>query len=272
MIEAHCLTLKSDLKRLEHVSKQAALWGSAGFFVREAIDGRLQTVPPLHPQPLGWNTEEARAKATHVGLLNEVMNDPGRACTRGHVEFALEWLQRVESHEVSEEDYVLMLEDDFEWNDLPGFKRFLESLATTEFDLLLVGYRGGESRHFKADWHRWWHTALSRREADEVEAARLLLEAQRWPGRQRGKYGLRKAGHHWGTHGYLMNARAARAMVQVGSSLAYPADFMTRMIQAFDLARVGITPVKWVVTRPALGSNIRSESEFQKAAQHLPSH
>lgn len=272
MIEAHCITLMDEQKRLEHVQKEAAKWGD-GFHIRTAIDGRKVSVHPFEDVPPGWSTLEARKLATYVGLFEEEMTDAKRACAKGHVSLALEWLERVESKEVTERDYMLILEDDFAWKNLPQFKLFLSQLeqqARPEFDMILVGYRGGEKRHLKADWHRWCYTQRSRKTADPAESARLLLESRRWPGRKKGPLHLRSAGHHLGMHGYLINAAAARGMVHVGSSLAYPADFLARMMEAFQFARVGITPQKWVITRTELGSTLRDEAEFLESAVRFP--
>ncbi len=82
--------------------------------------------------------------------------------------------------------------------------------------------------------------------------------------------GLRAAGWHLGTHGYLMNGRGARALVEVGSSLALPADHTFRLVQAYGLARFAIAPEKFIVTKVELGSTIRSEEEFLKAARRRP--
>lgn len=272
MFETHCITLLHDQRRLNHVKQQAALWQNPSFNIRAAIDGRREEVHAFADCPNGWSQEEARAKATFIGLPEEAMHDPSKACTKSHVLLAKEWLDRVESGEARAHDFILVLEDDFVWGNLEGFEGFLTQFKNlrSPFDVVLVGYRGGEKRHYKADFHRFKYNGLSRISRDPISAAKWRLEAQRWPGRVIAKKSLQSAGQHWGTHGYLMNAKAANAIVHVGSSLAYPADYMIRMIQAFGLAKVGITTTKWIITNEDLGSNLRSQERFDKITKSYP--
>ena len=272
MTSIHCITLTSEPGRLQHVESQKAAWGEPGFHIVDAIDGRKQFVPPHDGGETAWSHELVRERAARLGM-KEIMNEPGKACTKGHVLLAQQRLDDIRAGKVSEDDYYLVLEDDFAWHDVAKLKAFvgqIQRAPSPRFDVIYLGYRGGEQRHIKAPVHRALHTLKSRLASDPVDAAVAWLEAQRWPGRARGPLGLRAAGQHLGTHGYLMNGRGAAAIVEVGSSLSLPADHTFKLAQAFGLARFAIAPEKLVVTLVELGSTIRSEQEFKRAAQRIP--
>lgn len=274
MFEAQCLVLFTESDRLNHVRREGERWEPGRFHLREAIDGRLQPVMEIEGAhgvaPL--SRAEARRMATAVGLRNEAMTDPKRACTAGHALLAKAWLERVARGEVKETDYLLVLEDDFAWGDWEGLSAALDQIqqAPPPYDLLLLGYRGGETRHWKAPIHRALHLLRSRLHRHPDVRAKHRLESQRWSGPARGPLRLRRAGFHWGSHGYLMNASAARAILHFGGGEAYPADFTIRMIQAYGHARVGITDTKYITTAPELGSLVRDEAEFLNGMRQYP--
>ena len=272
MIPVYCITLTSEPKRLEHVLEQRGLWGEGTFEVVDAVDGRQHVVPEHAGGATMWPVERVRARAARLGMTEE-MNEPGKACTKGHVLLAQQHVDAIEAGRMSEADYYCALEDDFAWSNPSALKAFFDRVEAgdaQEYDVIYLGYRGGERRHVKAPIHRVWHRIKSQLRTDPDAAALEWNEAQRWPGRPKGPLGLQAAGRHLGAHGYLMNGRGARALIEVGSSLGLPADHTLRLVQAYDLARFAITPEKFVITRPELGSTIRSEEEFLRAAKRFP--
>lgn len=272
MISVYCITLISERTRLQHVLEMRELWEGGDFHVVDAIDGRQQAVSEHAGGATMWPVELVRERAARLGMT-EPMNEPGKACTKGHVLLAQQHVDAIEAGRMSEADYYCVLEDDFAWKNPEALKAFFDRVEAGdagECDVIYLGYRGGERRHVKAPVHRAWHRLKAQLRKDPDAAALDWNEAQRWPGRPQGPLGLQAAGWHLGTHGYLMNGRGARALVEVGSSLGLPADHTFRLVQAHGLARFAITPEKFVVTRMELGSTIRSEEEFLHAAKHIP--
>lgn len=272
MISAYCITLLSERTRIQHVIEQRALWEGGDFHIVEAIDGRQKEVSEHEGGTTMWPIELVRGRTEQLGMM-ERMDEPRKACTKGHVKLAQRHVDAIEAGRMSETDVYLVLEDDFAWSAPEALKATLDQVEAGDArasDAIYLGHRGGERRRVKAPTHRAWHRFKARLREDPDAAALDWNEAQRWPGRPRGPLGLKAAGWHLGTHGYLMNGRGARALIETGSSLDLPADPIFQLMQAYGLARFAITPKEFVVTEMELGSTIRSEAEFLNTAKHWP--
>lgn len=268
-MKAFCVNIETETSRRRHCEEQYRAAGLEYEFI-PAVDGRIQEV--LRPDPIS-SAEEQRWEAISqaaltLGFFNREMNSPAKACALSHFRA---WEQAAIQ---SDRDglHHMVNEDDFKVGDLDGLADTLSAIAKSNFDIVYLGYRGGEStqRSFSVRCRQLWHRvkyALSTPTLDSL--IRKNYTVRRFPRPTHSPH-LMQSGMTWGGHAYVMNRKGANALMECNKNLRFLPDEALRWVILEDKVKVGMSTKKHFVCED-FGSAIRSQEEHQDHHTKFPS-
>ena len=268
-MKAYCVHIPSETERREHCKLQ---YGEAGIeyeFV-EAVDGRLKEI---HRPRAKSDVEAARwasidAAALSLGFFNRTMNSPAKACALSHFRA---W-EKVAAQSDADGLHHMVNEDDFKVGDISGLPETLQAIAQSNFDIVYLGYRGGESSHrptifrVKQIWHRVKFLTSNRSLTSLIRKNYSLSRVPRITKHPL----LMKAGMTWGGHAYVMNRTGANALMECNRNLRFLPDEALRWVILEGKVKVGMSTTKHFVCED-FGSAIRSQEEHEDHHKRFPS-
>ena len=269
-MKAFCVNIPSETERRQHCERQYEEAQIDHEFI-EAVDGRVQEIaapsPTTPSEAQRW--QDVDRAASKFSFLQDNMNSPARACALSHFKA---WERAAQQ---SREDglHHMVNEDDFKNADLSQLPALMEEVARAPFDIIYLGYRGGNSRStglrpwLQRSWHRLKY-GMSSRSLEALTQRNFVLHRGARPAR--GFEHLLHAGMTWGGHAYLMNARGAEVLMEANRSLRFLPDEALRWVILEGKVQVGMSAVKHFVCED-FGSAIRSREEHEDHHQRYPS-
>ena len=268
-MKAYCVNIATEKSRRRHCEKQYQISNFEYEFV-PAVDGRIDEVERPEAQSElefdRWNAIDAAAMS--LGFFNHGMNSPAKACALSHFRA---W-ERIAAQSNRDGLHHMVNEDDFKVGDISGLSETLNAIAHSNFDIVYLGYRGGESLHrpplFRAKqiWHRL-KFLLS--DGSLTPLIRRNYTVHRKPRKTRFPE-LMKAGMTWGGHAYVMNRKGAEALMECNRNLRFLPDEALRWVILEGKINVGMSTVKHFVCED-FGSAIRSQQEHEDHHRRFPS-
>lgn len=269
-MKAFCVNIPSETERRLHCEAQYKKAGIEYEFV-PAIDGRIEIIGP----PCAMDEQESNrwtqihTEANRFSFLQDNMSSPARACAMSH---ALAWKKAAQQ---AKEDglHHMVNEDDFKLGNLNDLESTLNEAARSPFDIIYLGYRGGESMNSSASkwaqkqWHRIKYATSEKSIQHKLRRNYVL---NRTPQRIRGFQCLLRAGMTWGGHAYIMNARGAEALIESNRSLRFLPDEALRWVILEGKVKVGMSRTKHFICED-FGSAIRSREEHNDHHRRYPS-
>ena len=268
-MKAYCVNIESEISRRKHCEKQYEISGIEYEFV-PAVDGRVEEIVRPEAESARESTRWAAidAAALTLGFFNRGMNSPAKACALSHFRA---W-ERAAAQSDQDGLHHMVNEDDFKVGDLSGLNDTLRAIAQSDFDIVYLGYRGGESPHrpslfqAKQAWHRLKFllsdrslTSLLRRNFTVFRAPRRTRHPE-----------LMQAGMTWGGHAYVMNRKGADALMECNRNLRFLPDEALRWVILEGKVKVGMSTTKHFVCED-FGSAIRSQEEHEDHHKRFPS-
>lgn len=268
-MRAYCVNIETEKARRRNCEKQYELAEIDYEFV-PAVDGRIEEV--VRPQAQS-NLESARwdgidAAAMSLGFFNRGMSSPAKACALSHFRA---W-ERAAAQSNLDGLHHMVNEDDFKVGDLSQFSETLDAIDQSDFDIVYLGYRGGESPHrsplFRARqaWHRVKFLLSDRSLTSRLRRNFTVYRAPRhtrFPS-------LMQAGMTWGGHAYVMNRKGADALMECNRNLRFLPDEALRWVILEGKVKVGMSTTKHFVCED-FGSAIRSQEEHEDHHKRFPS-
>ena len=269
-MKAFCVNIPSETERRQHCERQYEEAQIDHEFIA-AIDGRVQEVaapsPATPSEAQRW--QDVDRVASRFSFLQDNMNSPARACALSHFKA---W-ERAAQQSKKDGLHHMVNEDDFRNADLVQLRALMEEVARAPFDIIYLGYRGGETRPsglrpwLQRNWQRLKY-AMSSRSLEALTQRNYVLHRGARP--IRGFDHLLHAGMTWGGHAYLMNARGAEVLMEANRSLRFLPDEALRWVILEGKVNVGMSAVKHFVCED-FGSAIRSREEHEDHHQRYPS-
>lgn len=268
-MKAYCVNIETETTRRRHCEKQYEKSGIEHEFVR-AVDGRVEDI--VRPEAASAR-ESARwaaidEAALTVGFFNRGMNSPAKACALSHF-----WAwEKVAAQSDRDGLHHMVNEDDFKVGDITSLQETLHAVAQSDFDIVYLGYRGGESldRPLKLQIRQVWHRlkfVMSDRSLSSL--LRRNFTVSRLP-RQSRYPELMQAGMTWGGHAYIMNRKGADALMECNRNLRFLPDEALRWVILEGKVNVGMSTTKHFVCED-FGSAIRSLQEHEDHHKRFPS-
>lgn len=268
-MKAYCVNIETEKSRRIHCEKQYQI-AAIDYEIVPAVDGRIEKVvrPKAHSdiETDRWNAIDAAAMS--LGFFNRDMNSPAKACALSHFRA---W-ERIAAQSERDGLHHMVNEDDFKVGDISGLSETIDAITQSNFDIVYLGYRGGESPYrspmFRAQqtWHRLKFllsdgslTSLLRRNYIINQTPRKT----RYPE-------LMQAGMTWGGHAYVMNRKGADALMECNRNLRFLPDEALRWVILEGKIKVGMSTTKHFVCED-FGSAIRSREEHENHHILFPS-
>ena len=163
-------------------------------------------------------------------------------------------------------------EDDFKVGNLSGLPKTLDAIAQSDFDIVYLGYRGGESPYrspslrSRQAWHR---VKFLLSDGSLTSLLRRNFTVHRTPRKTRFPE-LMQAGMTWGGHAYVINRRGADALMECNRNLRFLPDEALRWVILEGKVKVGMSTTKHFVCKD-FGSAIRSREEHEEHHRIFPS-
>lgn len=268
-MKAFCVSIKTEYSRRKHCEEQYESVGIEYEFV-PAVDGRVQEVhrpsPESIEESLRWAAIDEAALT--LGFFNRGMNSPAKACALSHLRA---W-ERVAAQSDRDGLHHMVNEDDFKVGDISSLHETLQAIAQSNFDIVYLGYRGGESHHrqmlFQArqTWHRLKFLLSDRSLSSLIRKNFTVFRAPRRTQHPK----IMQAGMTWGGHAYVMNSRGADALMECNRNLRFLPDEALRWVILEGKVKVGMSTTKHFVCED-FGSAIRSQEEHEDHHKRFPS-
>lgn len=269
-MKAFCVNIPSEADRRLHCKAQYEKAGIEYEFI-PAIDGRIEIIrapTPLDEQESNrW--KQIHTEANRFSFLQDNMSSPARACALSH---ALAW-EKAAQHAKEDGLHHMVNEDDFKLGNINDLESTLNEVARSPFDIIYLGYRGGESinsstrKWAQKQWHHVKYASSPRSLQHKLRRNYVLHQT---PQRIRGFHCLLRAGMTWGGHAYIMNARGAEALLESNRSLRFLPDEALRWVILEGKVKVGMSRTKHFVCED-FGSAIRSREEHDDHHRRYPS-
>ncbi|MDC0600432.1 glycosyltransferase family 25 protein [Flavobacteriales bacterium] len=268
-MRAYCVNIETEKERRKHCEKQYQMAEIDCEFV-PAIDGRIEEVvrPPAQSNLESTRWHAIDHAALSLGFFNRGMSSPEKACALSHFRA---W-ERAAAQSDRDGLHHMINEDDFKVGDLNHFSKTLDAIAQSDFDIVYLGYRGGESPQrpllFRAQqtWHR---VKFLLSDGSLTALLRRNFTVHRTPRKTRFPE-LMQAGMTWGGHAYLINRRGADALMECNRNLRFLPDEALRWVILEGKVKVGMSTTKHFVCED-FGSAIRSLQEHEEHHQIFPS-
>ena len=269
-MKAYCVNIPSETERRQHCVKQYERLGIDYEFIA-AIDGRQQDVdiPSPKDQQESARWDEIHKAANRFAFLKEDGRNAARACALSHY---MAW-ERAAAASAVDQLHHMINEDDFKIGDITNLQETLIEIEQSPFDIVYLGYRGGENRDtsimngLKKTWHRFRYIASSKTIDATLMRNHTLL---RTPKIIRKYHHIMQAGMTWGGHAYVLNQNGARALMECNKNLRFLPDEALRWVILEGKVNVGMSIVKHFVCED-FGSAVRPEDEHRDHHQQFPS-
>lgn len=267
-LQCYCINLESDHQRREHCASEYERAGLP-FTVVAATDGRKQDIPAPSAKDQAeqnrWNEVDRGAMA--FGFFNRGMNSAERACSHSHYRV---W-ERISK---APSGWYMVNEDDFKLHEIATLPHILEEMKHCPFDLVYLGYRGGQvrrpspKRQLQQLWHqlKWW---LSARDIVDTMRKNAVLNGEHAP--LAGYSTLAKCGMTWGGHAYCLTPRGATMLMSTNRNLRFLPDEALRFAILEGSVRAGCSIHKPFACEEDFGSHLRSEDDHHAHHQQFPS-
>ena len=271
-LQAYCVNLPSDEARRNHCIREYQKTGIAYEFI-QAIDGREQDVQPDPAQSIEQQKrwDKIDNTALSVGFFNRKTNSAERACAKSH---ALAWKRISNVCDAQQGAYFMVNEDDFNVLELGGLNEALDEAKDLNFDLIYLGYRGGNYRRstpkerIQRIWHRIkWHLS-DKSDRAKFRKNLILLGKARMHHQSRFFY---HAGMTWGGHAYLLNRSGARKLLSYNENLRFLPDEAFRYAILDGQFSAGMSKVKYFGCDTQFGSALRDEDAHAEHHKLYPS-
>lgn len=275
LVSAYCINLESETARRVHCETEYKKVGINAKFWK-AVDGRKEEVVvdlPMDEKDV-LERERINELAMSTAFFNRSMNSAERACALSHYQV---WEEIEKLGREDNEKYFLVNEDDFNVIDLEGFDAAMDNKGLLQFDMIYLGYRGGEpkltSRERPKNYRirKIWHWLKAHRpNASNEHKFRYKMMLYKVP-KQIGSSFFMRAGLHWGGHAYLLNAKGAKALMNCNYHLRFLPDEAMRFAWLDSKLRVGISKKKYFGCDTSFGSALRSQEDHDRHHQLYPS-
>ena len=269
-MKAYCINLRSDIERRTHCINQYQDAGIDYEFI-EAFDGRVNK-PPI---PSILKTSEVNyLKSIHeiakkYAFFGKELSNPELACAYSHYKV---W-ERIAETAGSTRQFFMVNEDDFRNGNLTELPVTMEEALHSPFDIIYLGYRGGESRtqNLKNIVQCYWATTkyLASPKTLSNKAQRNYIWNLR-PKKIAGFNHLLRAGMTWGGHAYVLTAQGATILMEANRNLQFRTDEVLRWVILEGKIQVGMSTAK-IFSCADFGSNLRSLEEHDNHHKRFPS-
>ena len=269
-MKAFCINLASDTKRRNHCINQYKDAGIEHEFI-EAFDGRnnkspvSSTLTKIEANYL----KSTRIIANKYSFFGKELSKPELACAYSHYKV---W-ERIAKTMGSNHQYFMINEDDFRNGHLTELPVTMEEASRSPFDIIYLGYRGGEPKTFtvKNTAQYYWafikYLASKKTFSDKIQRNYIL---NLHPRKIVGFKHLLRAGMTWGGHAYLITARGATILMKANRNLQFRTDEVLRWVILEGEIQVGMSRQK-IFTCADFGSNLRSPKEHNEHHSLFPS-
>ena len=269
-MKAYCINLTSDIDRRTHCINQYKDAGIEYEFI-EAFDGRVNR-PPI-PSSLTTNEikylKSIRDIANKYAFFGKDLSNPELACAFSHY---MVW-QRIAKTPDASGQFFIINEDDFRNGNLTKLPVTLAEASRSPFDIIYLGYRGGEYQNMKLKsiaQHYWATTKyMASPKTLSATAQRNYTWNQR-PIKIAGFKHLLRAGMTWGGHAYALTARGATILMEANRNLQFRTDEVLRWVILEGKVQVGMSTHK-IFTCADFGSNLRPPEEHKDHHKRYPS-
>ena len=268
-MKAYCVSIETETSRRKHCQAQYEKSGIEYEFIA-AVDGRTQEVhrpePNSEEQSKRWNAIDEAALT--LGFFNRDMNSPAKACALSHFRA---W-ERAAAQSDLDGLHHMVNEDDFKVGDLIDLDKTLAAVSQSDFDIVYLGYRGGESPHrspsfrCKQVWHRIKYS-VSKPSLEGLLQKNFTVH--RTPRPSSSPF-LMHSGMTWGGHAYIMNRAGADALMECNQNLRFLPDEALRWVILEGKVNVGMSTRKHFICED-FGSAIRSKEEHEDHHRKFPS-
>ena len=268
-MKAYCVNIETEVSRRIHCQQQYERAGIEYEFI-PAVDGRVQDVKrpeaETHLEAERW--EAINQAALTLGFFNRGMNSPAKACALSHFRA---W-EKVAAQSDQDGLHHMVNEDDFRVGDLSTLESTLHAISQSDFDIIYLGYRGGEipegSMLFRV--RKFWHR-LKYLLSDRSLTALLQKNFTLFQTPVKTKFPeLMQSGMTWGGHAYVMNRKGADALMKCNRNLRFLPDEALRWVILEGNVKVGMSASKLFVCED-FGSAIRSQEEHEDHHKRFPS-
>ena len=267
-LSCFCINLESDQLRRNHCASEYARAG-LDYSMIAATDGRGKeiTIPSAKDPSEQARWDEVHRGAMEFGFFNRGMNSAERACAHSHFRV---W----EMISNAPEGWYMVNEDDFKLNESSALPNILEEMKRCPFDLVYLGYRGGEikkpspKRQLQQLWHKvkWW---LSEKDILATMRKNAVLYGGHTP--ISGFESLANCGMTWGGHAYCLTPKGATLLMSTNRNLRLLADEALRFAILEGAIKAGCSVSKPFACEKEFGSHLRSTEDHQSHHQQFPS-
>ena len=228
-----------------------------------AFDGRKQEVKPPSPRDQSESArwDQIHNAANQFAFLKKDARNTARACALSHY---AAW-ERAAAASAADKLHHMINEDDFKIGDITHLEKTLNEIGQSPFDIVYLGYRGGETRdtsikdRLKRTWHRFKYSISSYSLEATMMRNYTLFKTPKF---HRNYKHIMQAGMTWGGHAYVMNQKGAKALMECNRNLRFLPDEAIRWVILEGTVKVGMSRIKHF-TCADFGSAIRSEKEHR---------
>ena len=165
----------------------------------------------------------------------------------------------------SNEDFLLILEDDAQPLNVEAINDLLQNIEAYDFDLFLLGFRKNIEVTSKLSNLLWKALFTLRVWKPRKDFDQLLIDSlaswkeNRYPIVSNGPTPIMKSGFHYGTYAYIVNRRAARELTLLLSSLQMRSDEAITFVNQSMRLKIITTENPMVRVNADFISNIRDQ-------------